>query len=389
MAVVKSFNVLPQVIADVAEIIKNHAGKKIIWFGYSYSHWVDTLQAALKEQSLKLDYIIDNDPLKWGRVSPFDIIVSPPQHTISCHMKDSIVLICSNFSREIAQGILEYGYPIEQIITLKSPEIYSQAAREVFASDIEGLSQMGLRQLQLCGVDILKELKKYCDVNGLRYFLSGGTCCGAAKYKGFIPWDDDIDVQMPYEDFMKLVHTFPKGGRYELVFWKDNDEFFFPYAQLVDNRTVMIYKSFPISMSQSVFIDIFPTAGSPENDADIKYRYALNCYLDTKWRWFYNSRGVLKDTIIDCRQEIWDKKYDLYFNNSEWITSPFEFGYSYIPWVLPKTVFEYGETLEFEGEEFSVMKDWKRFLAARYPVWKPLSPEEQRAYSHPSNAYWK
>ena len=265
----------------------------------------------------------------------------------------------------------------------------SQAAKEVFAADIAGLPQMHLRELQLCGVEILKALKQYCNANGLRYFLSGGTCCGAARYKGFIPWDDDIDVQMPYEDFMEFVNSFPKGGRYEVVFWKENDAFFFPYAQLVDNHTVMLYESFPISLLQGVFIDIFPTAGSPGDTAAIKYRYELNCYLDARWRWFYNSKDVLQGTVADCRQELWDKKYELHFDDSEWLTSPFEYGYSYMPWVLPKEVFDYGESLEFEGERFSVMKDWKRFLKVRYPNWKPLSLEEQKAFAHPSNAYWK
>lgn len=79
MAVVKSFNILPQVVEDVAGIIEAHPGKKIIWFCYSYSHWVDTLQAALKERSLKLDYVVDNDHWKWGRVSPFGVMVSPPE----------------------------------------------------------------------------------------------------------------------------------------------------------------------------------------------------------------------------------------------------------------------------------------------------------------------
>lgn len=388
MAVVKSFNVLPQVAADVAEIIKSHAGKKIIWFGYSYSHWVDTLQAVLKEQALKLDYVVDNDYLKWGRVSPFGVIVSPPQHTISCHMDDSVVLICSNFAEDITKQILGFGYAAEQIITLKSPDDYAGVAKEVFADDINGLKQMNLRELQLCGVEILKELKKYCDANRLRYFLSGGTCCGAARYKGFIPWDDDIDVQMPYEDFMEFVNAFPKDGRYEVVFWKTNDEFYYPYAQLIDNRTVMIYESFPVSMALGVFIDIFPTAGSPANEAEIKYRNELNCYLDARWRWFYNSRGVLKGDIADNRQEIWNQKYDQPFDSSEFITTPFEYG-CYVPWVLPKSVFAYGETLEFEGERFSVMKDWERFLKVRYPNWKPLTVDEQKRFAHPSNAYWK
>ena len=386
MAIVKSFNVLPQVVEDVAELILAHPNQKIIWFCYSYSHWVDTLQAALKERMLKLDYIVDNDQSKWGRVSPYGIIVSPPELTIRSHMEDSVILICSNFAEEIKKGILDYGYPERRIVILKSPDQYAAAAGDVFQPDIAGLERMSLRTLQLCGADILRELKRFCCANGLRYFLSGGTCAGAAHYKGFIPWDDDIDVQMPYEDFMEFVRSFPRGGRCEVVFWRDNDEFFFPYAQLVDNSTIMLYKSFPISLRQGVFIDIFPTAGSPESEAEIAYRRELFCYLDAQWRWFYQSRGVLKAPVPDRREEIWAMKYDIPFDGSKMAAPPFE---CLVPWALPRTVFEYGETLEFEGEAFSVMKDWRRFLQVRYPNWKPLTPEEQRVYAHPSNAYWK
>lgn len=386
MAVVKSLNVLPQVVEDVAGLITAHPKKKIIWFCYSYSHWVDTLQAALKERSLKLDYVVDNDRRKWGRVSPFGVIVSPPELTVRAHRDDSIVLICSNFSAEIKEGLLGYGYPEEQIFTLKSPDEYSAAAEDAFQSDIAGLERMSLRALQLCETGILKEFKGFCEANGLRYFLSGGTCAGAAHYQGFIPWDDDIDVQMPYEDFMRFVSSYPKDGRYEAIFWRSNDDFFFPYAQLVDNHTVMLYESFPISLCQGVFIDIFPISGSPEGAEEIAYRRELYTYLDARWRWFYQSRGVLKTLPADEREELWAAKYDLPFEGCEMAAPPFE---CWVPWVLPREAFAYGETLEFEGERFSVMKDWRRFLDVRYPNWKPLSPEEQRTYVHPINAYWK
>lgn len=386
MAAVKSHNVLLQVAEDVAGIIEAHPGKKVIWFCYSYSHWVDTLQAALRERSRKLDYIVDNDRLKWGRVSPFGVIVSPPRLVLQNHRDDSIVLICSNFAKEIKEGILRLGYPEERIVVLKSPDEYAEEAEAVFRADVEGLQKMPLRALQLCETDILRELRRFCDSRKLRYYLSGGTCAGAAHYKGFIPWDDDIDVQMPYEDFMEFVSTYPRGGRYEVIFWKYDDEFFFPYAQLADNRTVMLYKSFPISLCQGVSIDLFPAMGSPEDQEEIAYRRELFVYLDAQWRWFYQSRGVLKAPVADRREEIWAMKYDIPFDGSSMVAAPFE---CLVPWALPREVFAYGETLEFEGERFSVMKDWPRFLKTRYPNWRPLTPEERKVYAHPTNAYWR
>jgi len=389
MAIVKSYNILPQLIKDISEIISLYPDKKIIWFGYAYSHLVDVLQFALREHGQQFDYVVDNDKKKWGRVSSHGIIVSPPEHVLMTYAKNSILLVMSNYSEAIVDGVKKYGYPENQIIVMKNPFEYSDEAERVFKEEITGLKRMSLRELQLCELEILKRFRDFCNDNGLRYYLSGGTCYGAAHYKGFIPWDDDIDVQMPHEDFMKFVKNYPKGGRYEIIFWTENDDFFFPFAQLVDNNTTMIYGSVPISMLQGVFIDIFPTTGSPKSIEEINYRKELYCYLDAKWKWFYNSRNVLSLESDDCRQDIWNKKFDLPFDTSEMITAPYEFSGGYETWTLPRDVFQYGETLEFEGEQFSVMKGWQEFLNIRYPNWRPLTKAEQKINAHPIKAFWK
>lgn len=60
------------------------------------------------------------------------------------------------------------------------------------------------RRIQLKELEILKVFQNICRRHGLRYFAIGGTCLGAVRHKGFIPWDDDIDVAMPYEDYLEF-----------------------------------------------------------------------------------------------------------------------------------------------------------------------------------------
>lgn len=67
------------------------------------------------------------------------------------------------------------------------------------------MEEIELRTLQLRELDLLLEFRRVCDLFGLRYYLTAGTLLGAVRHKGFIPWDDDIDVAMPRSDYDKLA----------------------------------------------------------------------------------------------------------------------------------------------------------------------------------------
>ena len=113
-----------------------------------------------------------------------------------------------------------------------------------------------LTQLKNIELEMLDELVRICDANGINYFLSGGTCLGAARHKGFIPWDDDIDVGMLREDYDRFAKVCKTELRNSFVFQDMGTE---PSCGLVfgkirKNGTVYseIYSSH-IAMSQGVF----------------------------------------------------------------------------------------------------------------------------------------
>lgn len=153
-----------------------------------------------------------------------------------------------------------------------------------------------MNRLQKTEFDILREFVRVCDELGLTYYLVCGTALGAAKYQGFIPWDDDVDVALPREDyaifcekaqallpehlFLQNVHTDPQ---YPLIF-----------SKLRDCTTTYVEKAYAkTDMNHGVYIDVFPLDGYPCEAASQKriekekHRYALMrlCCLDVPLTW--------------------------------------------------------------------------------------------------------
>ena len=124
-----------------------------------------------------------------------------------------------------------------------------------------------LRRLQLRMLDILLEIDRICQKHHIRYWLSSGTLIGALRHGGFIPWDDDLDIEMMREDYLKLMKVLP----HELPDWlslqnSDTDEnYFFFYAKIRDRRSKMLENTNYDRMwkEQGIYIDIFPMEKHP------------------------------------------------------------------------------------------------------------------------------
>lgn len=123
-----------------------------------------------------------------------------------------------------------------------------------------------LRKLQLCELDILDEFVRICEKFNLQYYLAGGTLLGAVRNGGFIPWDDDIDVEMPRKDY-ELFAEYCKTELDNNFFFQNadtDDGYFLTYAKLRKNNTFYYEKRFSeSSFHKGVFIDIFPLDYAP------------------------------------------------------------------------------------------------------------------------------
>lgn len=130
-----------------------------------------------------------------------------------------------------------------------------------------------LERVQAIELEMLVAFDRVCNQNGLTYCLDGGTCLGAVRHGGFIPWDDDIDLGMPMEDFLRLAgiagDVLPEGISFH---YSGNTEGFVPlFGKLYKDGTRFVEDDFAAAGAhEGVFIDIFPYIQIPEGKAGVR-----------------------------------------------------------------------------------------------------------------------
>lgn len=117
--------------------------------------------------------------------------------------------------------------------------------------------QLELDELKQIELDILKKFDKICRDNNLEYSIAFGTMLGAVRHKGFIPWDDDIDVLMKREDYEKLLKLEYEDENFEIKSYRYSKHYFYPFSKMVDKRT-QLYEDWRAEKDMGVYIDIFP-----------------------------------------------------------------------------------------------------------------------------------
>ena len=120
------------------------------------------------------------------------------------------------------------------------------------------MKKLSLQEVQQIEFDLLKRFDAFCKENEIRYFLSNGTLLGAVKYKEFIPWDDDIDVLVPRDDYNRLLHLFNDDEKYQLFAFEKNENYRFPFAKFCNMTTRKEENNIDNGVILGVDIDIFP-----------------------------------------------------------------------------------------------------------------------------------
>lgn len=255
------------------------------------------------------------------------------------------------------------------------------------------------RQIML---SMLKDITEFCDKYNITYFLSAGTLIGAIRHKGFIPWDDDIDIEIPRPDYNRFIDLYSKLGKYEICTPQENNSIYV-YAKVYDATTIKFEGGVDYSRFTplGIDIDIFPIDGQPEDICKFKkevsirrriFSYFHSCICPTE-----NKKITSLAKILVCR--IFGKN----FFSSLFVKSASRYNYEtskkagfvapYTGYDLKhrhrKEVYEDKVKVPFEDGEYWVPKGYDEYLRDVYGDYMKLPPTEQQQTHHTNNIFWK
>ena len=253
-------------------------------------------------------------------------------------------------------------------------------------------------QIQEMLLDMLKEIDEICEANGIRYFLCGGTLLGAIRHKGYIPWDDDIDIAMPRPDYERFCKTFNQPDSvYKVKSLLTHPDYACAFAKVYDDRTMLKELHYK-GVHFGVYIDVLPVDGVKDS-AQIKKIMFLHKVLNTKRANYYkrtlskmiiNTLGKILLLPFSARQiATWmDNEARRYafgsLPSAGLIANPLGVGEQ-----VDKHVFDSDVYMVFEGRQYRAPVGYDAYLRSIYGDYMQLPPVEHRVTHHTFDAWWK
>lgn len=262
--------------------------------------------------------------------------------------------------------------------------------------------EVSIKDIQAKMLNILVYFKDFCDNNGLKFVLCGGTCLGAVRHGGFIPWDDDIDVFMLREDYEKLEELWAKNAdttRYSCVRSNESINIHHSATEIKDNNTTFINKhSVDLDIHHGLMIDVIPVDGVGESKwqrfVQMVSSMVFCCFNfqrlpDHKGKLTYYATKIALGVIRSpkLRYKLWksaEKSFSKFgTKNSKYVASFVE-GATIMKLHFPTEWFENPEYLLFEGYSMPNPKDTDKYLTMNFGDYMQLPPKEDQVARHNS-----
>lgn len=273
------------------------------------------------------------------------------------------------------------------------------------------MKEIGLEERKKLLLEMMDEVDSFFRKNNLTYYLAFGTLIGAIRHKGFIPWDDDMDIMMPREDYNKLSALFPREGIYRFLAPGIINNYPYAFGKIIDTRTV---KYEPIRNKYQVIgldIDVFPIDNYPD-DHDEAEKWCdeiskTQKLLNIQFARFSKGRNFVRTIVKNIIVAFWytldnlgictvnktvfkldklSRKYNKKETNYCGISSISTYG---VRKRNRKFVFDSALEVDFEGHKYLAPSGYDEYLTDTYGNYMQLPPLEKRKTHHINKVYWK
>lgn len=272
-------------------------------------------------------------------------------------------------------------------------------------------SELTLEELQDISFDILKDVHEFCQENDINYSLGGGSLLGAIRHQGFIPWDDDIDIFMPRQDYEKFIKIYSSKNGYRFVSPDNCYGTINTFGRVCDYKKTITHDNWT-KEDVGAWIDVFPLDGVPLDPPSIYDR--LFDKNRTVWRYIIKMRrshNRLKDEknfhcvlttslikavcvggVVPHLAYKLSKHYQTRYAFGEvdgWALFSFS-GIKKGRLVNPIETYVSRVLVPFREMEFYAMNGWKEYLTKQYGDYMQLPPVEQRvAHDSLHHVFWR
>ena len=261
------------------------------------------------------------------------------------------------------------------------------------------MDKENLRKVQLIQLELAKEVKRICEENGIDYYLTAGSCLGAVRHKGFIPWDDDLDIGMLRDQYEKFCQIAPQklDSKYCFQNWNTDDRFALPFGKVRKKDTVYQESKAAVSGNNGIYIDIIVYDNVPSKNVGW---HLFKLYILDRIIWMKcKYRPWREEERINWVSRLFYLPFQflsIFFSHG-FLTEKFEKVAKSVDNSSEKVYTQLGErnfycfkrswmdhTVEamFEDTMFRIPANYHEYMTAAYGDYMKLPPEGQRENRH-------